>query len=58
MSATAKDVYTVKVRCGNCGYTDGGVFKKGQTVRESKCPECGCREVLYPEPERSAGSMG
>jgi len=56
MTAPAGSVYTVKVRCGNCGYEGDGVFKKGVSVRESKCPECECKEVLCMD--RSASSIG
>jgi ribosomal protein S27E len=54
MSASGKDVYTVKVRCGNCGYAGDGVFKKGVAVRKAECPECECKEVMYSEPEQAA----
>lgn len=58
MSAGPKDVYTVKVRCGNCGYQGDGVFKRGVAVSKAECPECGCKEVMYSTPDEAPSVVG
>lgn len=50
--------YTIaQVECGNCfQVTKDHVVRKGTTVHESKCPECGCTEVLWPKRQPAAGA--
>ena len=40
-----KDVYTVNVNCGNCGFSEVIIIVMGKSVRESKCSKCGCFEL-------------
>lgn len=41
--------YCAQVRCENCKLEEPIWIKKGQMVKESHCPECGCLELSIIE---------
>ena len=49
--------YTVAlVECQNCfTETNDHIVRRGTTVRDSECPGCGCKEVLWSKREAEPG---
>jgi len=38
-------VYSVKVRCSNCGYEDYIDIPDGELIEKQNCPVCGCHTI-------------
>lgn len=46
-----KDQYSMKYKCGNCGYGFEQSFFKGVKAIQGECPNCGCNpSQVYGNP--------